>query len=205
MALTRSQKATQLTELKEKMQKAKSVMFTQYIGLTVTDISKLRARLREGKAEMKVCKKNLIRLASKEINGPDIQEEYLNGAVACIFSNEDPSAGPGITFKFSKENAKVKLIGGIFDGKLLTTTEALTFASLPSKQMLLTMFVSLCNAPLTQFVSACNGPLTSFARALSEKAKKQPPAPVAAETVATVPVAPTQETPAAAVVTSSAA
>ena len=85
MALSRDQKAAQLTELKDKMKSAKSVMFAHYIGLTVSDISKFRSRLREGKAEMKVCKKTLIRLAAKELNAPEISEESLSGPVACIF------------------------------------------------------------------------------------------------------------------------
>ncbi len=57
MALTRDQKAAQLAELKDKMQKAKSVIFTHYIGLTVNNIGKLRSQLKKQKAEMKVCKK----------------------------------------------------------------------------------------------------------------------------------------------------
>ncbi len=93
MALTRDQKAVQLAELKDKMQNAKSVMFAHYIGLTVPDISKLRGKLREGKAELKVAKKSLIQLAAKEINAPEILDTAVPGPVACIFSNEDPVAG----------------------------------------------------------------------------------------------------------------
>ncbi len=198
MALTRDQKAAQLTELKDKMKSAKSVMFAHYIGLKVADISKLRGKLREGKAEMKVAKKSLIQLAAKELNAPEIADSALPGPVACIFSNEDPVAGASIAFKFSKENDKVKLIGGIFDGKLLSTAEASEFAQIPSRQQLLGIFITMVNTPLTQFVSACNGPLTSFARALSEVAKKKPaeaaPAPAAAPAAPAAEAAPAPAT-----------
>ncbi len=198
MALTRTQKAAQLTELKGKMQNAKSVMFAHYIGLTVPDISNLRGKLREGKAELKVCKKSLIQLAAKEVNAPEILDTALPGPVACIFSNEDPVAGASIALKFSKENEKVKLIGGIFDGKLMNAAEASAFAQIPSRQQLLGIFITMVNTPLTQFVSACNGPLTSFARALSEVAKKQPaaPAPAAEAAPAAAPVAEAAPAPA---------
>lgn len=182
MALTRDQKAAQLTELKDKMQKAKSVIFTHYIGLTVADITKLRSQLRLQKAELKVCKKSLIRLAAKEINAPEVKDEMLPGPVACIFSNEDPVSGAAVAFKFSKDNEKVKLIGGIFDGKILSRQEAMTLATIPSRQTLLAMFMMMCNAPLTQFASVCSGPLSGFARAMAEIAKKKEagtPAPAA--------------------------
>ncbi len=173
MALTRDQKAAQLTDIKGKMQKASSVIFAQYIGLTVTNISKLRSQLKDKKAEMKVCKKSLIRLAAKETNAPEISEEMLLGPVACIFSNDDPVAGASVAFAFSKDHDQVKLIGGIFEGKLLTAQEALTFASLPSRQGLLGMFMMMCNAPLTQFANACSSPLSGFARLMAELAKKK--------------------------------
>jgi large subunit ribosomal protein L10 len=189
MALSRDQKASQLTELKDKMKQAKSVMFAHYIGLTVSDISKFRGKLREGKAEMKVAKKTLIQLAAKETSAPEIADSVLPGPVACIFSNEDPVSGASITFKFAKENEKVKLIGGIFDGKLLTAAEANEFAKIPGRQVLLATFAGMVRSPLTQFVSMCNGPLTSFARALSEVAKKKP-AEAAAPAPATPPAAP---------------
>ncbi|HRH92999.1 MAG TPA: 50S ribosomal protein L10 [Candidatus Peribacteria bacterium] len=184
MALTRDQKAAQLTELKGKMQNAKSVMFAHYIGLTVPDISKFRGKLREGKAELKVAKKSLIQLASKEINGPEILDTAVPGPVACIFSNEDPVAGASIAYKFAKENEKVKLIGGIFDGKLMNAAEAAQFAQIPSRQQLLGIFITMVNTPLTSFVSMCNGPLTGFARALSEVAKKKPAEAAAAPAAA---------------------
>jgi large subunit ribosomal protein L10 len=190
MAVTRDQKAAQLAELTDKMKSSKSVMFAHYIGLTVSDISKFRGKLREGKAEMKVAKKTLVQLAAKQANAPEIADAALPGPVACIFSNEDPVSGASITFKFSKDNDKVKLIGGIFDGKLMNATEVSSFAQIPSRQVLLGTFAGMIRSPLNQFVFMCNGPLTSFARALSEVAKKKP---AEAAAPAAAPAAPAAE------------
>ncbi len=177
MAVTRDQKAAQLAVIKEKLQQAKSAMFVQYAGLSVTDINKFRARLRERNAEMKICKKTILRLAAKDIQAPDIAEDALPGPIACIFSNDDPAAGPSVALAFSKENENVKLIGSIFDGKYLGASESMEFAKIPSRQVLLAIFASMCRAPLVQFASACSSPLSGFARAVAELAKKQP-APV---------------------------
>jgi large subunit ribosomal protein L10 len=177
MALTRDQKAAQLTELKDKIQKAKSVMFSHYIGLSVADITDLRSKLRAQKAEMKVGKKTLIRIAAKELNLPEVTEESMPGAVACIFSFDDPIAGAQVTHAFAKTHDHVKLIGGIFDGKILTAADAKTFALLPSRQVLLGTFAGMIQSPLRSFASICASPLSGFARALNELAKKKEATP----------------------------
>jgi large subunit ribosomal protein L10 len=169
MAVSRAQKVELLKDLKDKMSKAQSIIFTHYIGMTVTDVSALRAQLKQGKAEMKVGKKTLMQIAAKELNIPEVSDEALDGPVACIFSYEDPLSGAQIAFKFSKDHPQVELIGGVFEGKVLTKEQAVTLAKIPSKQQLLGMFAAMINSPMT-----------SFARALGEIAKqKEAPAPAA--------------------------
>jgi large subunit ribosomal protein L10 len=173
MALTKAQKQEQLTELKDKMKKSQSVIFAHYIGLTVADVSDLRNKLREGKAEMKVAKKTLMRIAAKETGLPEIADDKLDGPVACIFSFEDPLTGAQVAFKFAKDHQQVALIGGIYDGKILTKDEAVAMAKMPGRKELLGIFAGMIQSPLRSFASICNSPLTGFARALSEVAKKK--------------------------------
>ncbi len=190
MALTRDQKKVQVADLTKKMQNASSVIFAQYLGLTVSNITKLRSSLRKEKAEMQVAKKTLIQIAAKDAKLPEIADANLPGGVACIFSTTEPTAGAAIAFKFAKDHPQIKLVGGIFDGKILTAAEANALATIPSRLQLLATFMSMCSAPLVQFASACSSPLTGFARALSEIAKKKESASPAAP-VAETPVAPT--------------
>lgn len=173
MAVTRAQKEATLTELKERMSKAQSMMFAQYIGLKVGEIGELRQKLREANAEMKVAKKTLMRLAAKDAKLPDISEKNLTGPIACIFSFADPLSGAQVAFKFAKDHAQVKLIGGIFDGKLLTKEEAMDMARMPGREQLLAMFATMLRSPLVSFASMCSSPLTGMARGLSELAKKK--------------------------------
>jgi large subunit ribosomal protein L10 len=173
MALNKAQKQAQLTELKDKMKKSQSVIFAHYIGLTVGDVSALRAKLKESKAEMKVGKKTLMCIAAKEAGLPTIDDVKLDGPVACIFSFDDPLTGAQIAFKFAKDHNQVALIGGIFDGKVLTKDEAVAMAKMPGRKELLGMFCGMIQSPLRSFASICNSPLTGFARALSEVAKKK--------------------------------
>lgn len=189
MAVTKAQKVEILAELKEKLQQSKSVIFAHYIGMTVADVSTLRGQLKKSNAEMKVAKKTLMQLATKELNMPEPSDEMLDGAVACIFSFEDPLTGAQVAFKFAKTHKQVELIGGIYEGKLISKEMAKTLAQIPGKEALLSMFAAMCI-----------GPLSSFARGLSElaKQKQQPeaeavPAPTPA---AEPPAAPAAETPA---------
>ncbi len=188
MALTRTQKEDQVKVLTDKMKNASSVIFTHYLGLTVADITTLRSHLRKEEAEMQVAKKSLIQIAAKNANAPEIEDSLIPGGVACIFSFKEPTAGAAITHKFGKDHPQIKLVGGIFDGKVLSAEDASSMATIPSKLQLIGMFMSMCNAPLTQFASAIGSPLTGFARALSEIAKKkETAAPAAAVSAAPTP------------------
>lgn len=187
MALTKDQKTAQLNELKDKMQRSQSIIFANYIGMNVADVSDLRAQLKKSDAEMKVAKKTLMQIAAKDLNLPALEDAMLNGAVACIFSFADPLTGAQIAFKFGKAHPQVQLIGGIYEGKLLSKDGAISLAKIPGKLQLLGMFAAMCN-----------GPLSSFARGLSELAKqKEAPKAETAPVAEPAPAAPATETPAA--------
>jgi large subunit ribosomal protein L10 len=178
MALTRAQKATQLHELQEYFSRSSSIIFAHYIGLTVKEITALRRRLREAGAHMRVAKKTLLRIAAKNASLPEIPEEDLTGPVACIFSREDPISGAHIAFAFGKDHSEVSLIGGIFDGKLLSKEQALVFAKMPGKQQLLAIFATMLRSPLQQFAAICSSPLGGFVRALAALSKQKSPTPL---------------------------
>lgn len=173
MALTRAEKAVQLQELKDKMGQSQSVVFAHYIGLTVRDVSELRRKLKNVKSEMKVAKKTLMQLATKETGLGEISEEALDGPVACIFSFADPLTGAQVAFAFAKDHPQVELIGGFFEGKTLSKEEAIAFAKIPGRQQLLTILASMLRTPLQNFASICSAPLQQFARSVDEIAKKK--------------------------------
>lgn len=173
MALTREQKTVQLKELKEKLTRAQSVIFTNYIGLTVAEVSDLRRKLKAGQSEMKVAKKTLMQIAAKESGLPEIDEKILTGPVACIFSESDPISGAQVAFAYSKDHPQISFLGGIFEGKILTKEQARSLATIPSRQVLLGTFAGMIQSPLRTFASICNSPLTGFARALAEVSKKK--------------------------------
>ena len=142
------------------------------MGMTVGDVSELRRKLKEGKAEMKVAKKTLMRIAAKDLGLPEVTDDSLDGAVACIFSFDDPLSGAQVAFTFAKDHPQVELIGGIFEGKILSKGDAVAMAKMPSRQILLATFMRMIRSPLYSFASMCNSPLTGFARIVGELAAK---------------------------------
>lgn len=173
MATTRKMKESALEELREKFQKAQSVAFGQYAGLTVEQISKLRKELKSAGVEFKVAKRTLFKIAAKE-QGYELPDEVMMGTVGAAFSYEDSVAGPRLIKKLMKDFEKLQLLGGIMEGKVMTVAQMKEIAGLPSKQELLAKFVGLMRAPLQGFYGALQSPLGSFARAVEQYAEKKP-------------------------------
>ncbi|MCK5607784.1 50S ribosomal protein L10, partial [Candidatus Pacearchaeota archaeon] len=167
MAITKQQKDDILQGLVDKFAKSKSVIFTDYRGLDVASVSDLRTKLREGGAEAKVAKKTLMRLAAKDQKIDEIPDEILDGPVAATFSYEDELGGLKILFNFSKENEKLKLLGGIIDGKIVGKDEIIQLAKLPSRDELLAKLIGSMNAPVSGFVGIMSNLMSGFVRVVS--------------------------------------
>ena len=191
MALSRDQKQAQVADLTEKLKTAQSVMFAHYIGLSVSDVNDLRSQLKDSGAEMKVAKKTLTKLAAKEAGMPELNDDSMAGPISLIFSYEDPLCGAQVAFKYGQEHDQVAIVGGIFDGKVLTKEEAVELAKMPSRDALLATFVGMMRSPLNTFASMCGSPLSGFARALSGMADKG--GFVEEETPAPEPAAPAED------------
>lgn len=170
MALSKDQKQAQVTDLKEKMAKAQSIIFAHYIGLDVAQVSDLRGQLLDSGAEMKVAKKTLTRIAASEAGLPELTEDQMPGPVSLIFSYNDAISGAQVAYKFGKKHEQVQIIGGIFDGKIMSQKDAVSLAQLPTRDVLLATFMGMIQSPLRSFASSINSPLNTFARMLKEGA-----------------------------------
>ncbi len=187
MTITKEQKTQILQDLVDKFGRSNGIIFSDYRGLDVANISDLRNRLREKGAETKVAKKTLIRLAAKESNIGELGDDIMEGPVSVTFSYEDEMAGLKVLFKFSKENENLKLLGGIIDGKVVGADEIIQLAKLPSYEELIAKFMGSINAPVSGFVGVLSNLVGGFVRVLNaykdtlpaeeppkEEAKKEP-------------------------------
>ena len=148
----------QLKVLSETFSKAKAVYFTEYHGLNVGEITKLRSEFFKADVEYKVAKNTLIKLAAEEnkISGLD---EMLKGSTAIAIAYDEPVAPAKVIKEFTKENDLPNVKGILFDGEFLPGEEFKRLADLPSKEQLLEKLVAMLNSPLQKLVSTLNAPM----------------------------------------------
>ena len=161
----RSEKEAVVKEVKEKLEKAKSAILTDYRGLNVAESSQLRKKLREVDVEYKVIKNTMTRFAVKEL-GLDELSPHLEGPTAIAFSYEDPAAAPKILSEFMKTSKKLSIKVGLVEGKVIDEVGVKALADLPSRDVLLSMVLSAMQSPITSWVSVLAAPIRSFGYAL---------------------------------------
>lgn len=158
-------------ELKEKFGSYKGYIFTDYRGLTVEQITKLRQDLRKLNAEYKVVKNNFARIALQELNQPDISS-YLTGPTAIALANEESSQVANSLLEYTKETS-VKVKGGLVDGKILDEKQVVLFSKLPTRPQMLGILMGTMQAPVQNLVYAMNGVTTKLVRTLAAVAEKK--------------------------------
>ena len=123
----------QVKQLTEAFSKAKAVYFTEYHGLNVSDVTKLRSEFFKADVEYKVAKNTLIKLAAEEnkITGLD---EVLTGSTAIAISYGEPVLPAKVIKKFNKDNDLPTVKGILFDGEFLPGEEFKKLADLPNKE-----------------------------------------------------------------------
>lgn len=131
-----AQKQEEVNKLAEQMKSAKLVLLTDYRGITVSDVTKLRADLRATKAQYSVLKNNITKRAF-ETNGIKDFSEVLAGPTAVIINQEDYLSAIKVVYKFAKNNEFYKIKGGMIEGKVVSVEEIITLAKLPSREELL--------------------------------------------------------------------
>ncbi len=137
MNKNRQLKEAKVAEIKEKLEKAQSVVLASYQGLTVEQDTNLRKSLREAGVEYKVYKKHtLVTLAAKKL-GFDGIVEYLEGPVSIAFGYEDATAPARILNDFAKENKKLELKAAIVEGTVYNKEQTEQLAAIPSREVLL--------------------------------------------------------------------
>lgn len=146
-------KQVQVQEITEKFQGAASVVVVDYRGLNVAQVTELRKQLREAGVEFKVYKNTLTRRAA-EAAGLEGINDVLVGPNAIAFSNEDVVAPAKIINEFAKKNEALEIKAGIIEGTISSVEDVKALAELPSREGLLSMLLSVLQAPVRNFALA---------------------------------------------------
>jgi len=156
MALTKVQKQKILDELKEKIAKQKVMIFADFTGLKVKDLSNLRKKIKAADGEIKVAKKTLLGLAVKGA-GLEFEAKKIKGEIALVFGYKDEISLTKIIYQFAEANPNLKILGGFLENQFRTAEEIITLAQLPTKEELLSGLVRSVSAPISNFINVLQG------------------------------------------------
>lgn len=146
----REEKVQLVQEISQRLRDSKSTIVADYRGLTVAEVTELRKKLREAGVEFKVLKNTMTRRATAEVGLTDL-DEYLTGPNAIAFSYEDVTAPAKILNDFAKDHKALEIKAGVVEGRVVSLDEVKALATLPSREGLISMFLSVLQAPMRNF------------------------------------------------------
>lgn len=165
-------KSENVEEIKEKIQKAQSVVLVDYRGLNVEQLTELRSKYREAGVDYKVYKNTMMRFAFKD-SGLEEFNQYLKGPSAIAFGYDDPVNAAKITSEFVKDNEKLEIKAGIVDGKIIDMAGVNSLAKLPSREVLVAQVLGGFNSPIQGFANVLQGTIRSLATVLNAIAEEK--------------------------------
>jgi large subunit ribosomal protein L10 len=167
----RPEKKSMLDEIRGRRDKSSVVMLVNYTGLNVERSAALRAKLRVVKAEMHVVKNRLFAIAAEERGWKKIKE-HLDGPIAMV-TGDDELAVAKVLKDFSAEDKRPGIIAGVLRDEFLSADDIKVLANLPSREVMLAVFVGTVAAPMSRLVGALNGKLSSILNVLNAIERKK--------------------------------
>ncbi|WQC56806.1 50S ribosomal protein L10 [Staphylococcus pseudintermedius] len=146
-------KKQQVDVIADQLKGSVSTVVVDYRGLTVAEVTELRKQLREANVQYKVYKNTMLRRAAEKA-GIEGLDEFLTGPTAVAFTTEDVVAPAKVIAGFAKEHEALEIKSGIMEGSVITADEVKTVGSLPSHEGLVSMLLSVLQAPMRNFAYA---------------------------------------------------
>ena len=145
-------KKAHVSEIQEIIKNNKSFVVAEYRGLNVSETIQFKRALAKSSAKCSVFKNTMVHRASKELGYEDLSK-VLEGPNTFIYA-EDPIVGPKEAAKFAKTHPQFVIKGGLVDGRVVSADEVKTIAKLPGREGLLSMLLSVLQAPVRNFACA---------------------------------------------------
>ena len=187
------EKVESVEEFRARLDGAKTVLVTEYRGLTVQQLSDLRKQLRGVSATYKIMKNRLAKLAMTDTDlaklGP-----HLKGPTGMVISKEDPVVVAKALHTFARTNQALAIKAGFIEGQVLPPADLKALSELPTKDAIRAQIIGAIQGPLAQLVGLLQATQRDLAYVLSERGKNAPAEPAAPdaaapETAATEPAA----------------
>lgn len=167
-----ARKAAMLEEIKDRMERASVVISTDYRGLSVAQMTRLRRAMRPAEVEIKVVKNTIASMAAEQAGRTEMAQ-LLDGPSALAFGLGDPVAPAKVFSDFLKaERLELTVHGGWLEGKVLSAKEVESLATMPSREQMIADVVAKLQGPLYNFSGLLQSTMRNFAGLVEARAKQ---------------------------------
>jgi len=170
--LNKQEKSRIVSELQDKFGKAKGIVFTDYRGLNVEELTNLRIALRASAVEFKVVKNTLAKIAA-EGTPVNVAKDIFSGPIGIAIGYDDPVLVVKKVLEYSKTNEKLEIKGGVVEGAVYAPAQIKAISELPPREVLLSMLVGAMQSPLSKLAGLLNSTLTQFMYAMEGLKQKK--------------------------------
>jgi large subunit ribosomal protein L10 len=161
-----ARKETAVQELRDRLADSQNLFLTDFQGLTVEEITKLRGELRKDGSTYAVVKNTLFKIAAGEEIAKQL-DAYLAGPTGIVFAGTDPVAPAKAIKQFADDSKKLGIKAAYIDGKLVDAKQVAVLASLPPKIELIAKLVGTLANPLRGLVTVLSGNQSGLVRVLN--------------------------------------
>ena len=168
--MDRSKKESIISSLKKDFKESNLLVVSHYSGLNVRELEDLRAKMREVNAKFKITKNRLTKLALPGTSFENVSELF-SGPTAIAYS-EDPLQAAKVAVNYSKDNKKLIILGGSYEGKLIDDNQVRFLASLPTLDEIRQKIVGILEAPGSKIALLLQESANKLVGTLNAYAKK---------------------------------
>jgi len=163
-------KEAEIQELQDLVGRSVVAISTSYRGMSVSEMTALRRRMREANVDVRVVKNTLLRIASERAGKPDLIR-IVDGPTAVIFAYDDIGAAAKVVTEYVRgaRNA-LAVTGAYLDGAVVNAAGVNDLASLPDRPTLLSQFVGGLQSPIQTFAGLLSGVVREFAGLIDARA-----------------------------------
>jgi large subunit ribosomal protein L10 len=169
LAISKEKKQELVKSYAEKFSRSQAAILTNYSGLSVIELNRLRNKMREAGSGYHVVKNRLVKLALREAGLP-VPEELLQGPTAIGFCYEDMIAPAKVLNEYAKESRILTIKGGILGERVIDVQVVSSLADLPPRDILLAQLLSGMQSPIAGLVNVLSGTLRGLVTVLKARA-----------------------------------
>lgn len=166
------EKKQAVSELAQKLERSNIVITTSYRGLSVTEMTELRRRLRKEQIEYRVIKNTLARFAAEQA-GKEGLNSIMEGPTAIAFGYGDVVVPAKALIDYIRSaSSELRISGGLIEERVLSASEVATLATLPPKEVLIAKLLSGMQGSISALVNVLNANVTGLISLLVARRKQ---------------------------------